>query len=131
MACVFLEHITWFLLGLEGVKEFATKRMAPDKYTFDSDIFFTVSSDLKTADIKDPVRAWIKHLQDQPGCCEYLYNLLGLIENKMLVSNPENRILASDLHHRLKKLESYFAKSPSFYLKHWTESEYNSTSNKR
>jgi hypothetical protein len=125
MACVFLEHITWFLLDFEGVERFATQRMAgsADKYNFKSDIFFTVSADLKSADIKNEVREWIKHLQEQPDCCEYLKRLLELIETRMLESNPGKRILASKLHQELKKLESFGRqdRNSSFYQKHWSK----------
>ncbi|KAK0610879.1 kinase-like domain-containing protein [Immersiella caudata] len=121
MACVFLEHITWFLLGTRAVERFAVSRLTMDtRWNFESDIFFTVSADRRTATVKPQVQKWINDLRAHPGCCEYLRQMLELIETRMLESDPERRIAASDLYRELKKLESYFRCSNSFYMKHWT-----------
>jgi len=134
MACVFLEHITWFLCGVDAVEEFAHARITNDsKWGFESDIFFTVSHDLRTATLKPEVKKWVQGLRDHPGCCEYLHSMLHLIETRMLESNPDARIAASNLYERLKKLESYFdsERSSSFYMKHWTDSKWHGTTPQR
>lgn len=125
MACVFLEHITWFLLGSDAVDEFANARLTIDtRWGFESDIFFTLSANGKSATLKPEVSQWIENLRDHPGCCEYLHRMLEIIEKRMLESDPNKRITASKLDRELMKLESFF-KSTSFYMIHWTQSKPN------
>lgn len=46
MGCIFLEFITWYLLGKEGVDEFARQRLADDpSLDMASDIFFTIRNE--------------------------------------------------------------------------------------
>jgi hypothetical protein len=129
MACVFLEHITWFLLGNSAVERFATERVTPDVRfePFTSDIYFTLNDDRRGAKIKKQVHDWINDLRANPGCCEYLHSLLGIIEDRMLQSDPRLRITASELHGELVKLERCVRLSPSFYMKHWTECKHSFT----
>ncbi|KAK4447302.1 mitogen-activated protein kinase KSS1 [Podospora aff. communis PSN243] len=122
MACVFLEHITWFLLGVAAVEQFAIARLTKEtRWGFESDIFFTVTPNRRMAVVKPQVKEWIALLRTQPGCCEYLHRMLELIETRMLESDPEKRISASELYRELKRLESCFRLSRSFYTKHYSE----------
>lgn len=123
MGCVFAEHITWFMLGYDGVKQFAQARMTPEvKYPdFYTDIFFSLSEDLSTPMLKPEVSSWIRRLQDDEICCEYLKEMLDLIGTEMLESDPQKRISAVDLVRKLTNLEKRFPHSPSFYGEHWTK----------
>jgi len=123
MAAVFLEHITWFLLGPHAVEQFAEARLTQDaRYGFTSDIFFTASDDLNTATIKQEVKDWISKLKEQPDCSEYLVRLLEIIETRMLESDPTKRIKAPQLLNKLKKLQKCIERSESFYVQNWKES---------
>jgi len=119
---VFLEHITWFLLGAGAVEQFANARLTTDtKFGFESDIFFTVSSHLKSATLKKEVGQWIERLRQNANCCEYLHSMLELIKTGMLESDPNNRMSTSSLLVQLTKLERFFNRSTSFYTLHWTK----------
>jgi hypothetical protein len=122
--CVFLEHITWFLLGHEAIEKFANARVTQDvRYGFQSDIFFTLSNDKSSATLKQEVKDWIDMLKENKGCYEYLYLMLDIIQDEMLESDKDERIDASKLHNELKDLEMNFRHSISFHTLHWSERE--------
>jgi len=104
LGCLFLDHITWFLLGADAVDEFANHRLTEDPWypEFISDIFFTASKDTRTATIKSEVRNWIERLCQQPSCSEYFLRTLELIETQMLEPDPCKRIKAIELETKLR-----------------------------
>jgi hypothetical protein len=123
MGCMFLEHITLFLTGEEGVSQFIERRKLEDpKYQgLQTDVFFEASQDLQTAKVKKGVTDWIEHLRQQPDCCEYIWHLLGLIETRMLEPNPAKRVTQTELLAELQALQRRAELSEDFYMKHWTE----------
>ncbi|KAK3308311.1 kinase-like domain-containing protein [Chaetomium strumarium] len=126
MACLFLEHITLFLMGEDGVREFTSARLAEDQKLGwkKADVFYTVSEDLQTATLKKEVKDWIEQLRRQPDCSRYIWRLLRLIETRMLEPDPANRITAKELVAEQQTLQHLTALSDSFYQKHWTETEH-------
>ncbi|KAK0725505.1 kinase-like domain-containing protein [Lasiosphaeris hirsuta] len=124
MGCVFLELITWFFYGYEGVEEFSTERLEPST-TYDGfteDTFFTLSSDRRTAELKDKVKNWIEtRLRGHALCSEYLYSMLDIIENGMLHPDSEKRLTSEKLKNKLLSLCKSGKQSRSFYETHWTK----------
>ncbi|KAI9170776.1 protein kinase [Paramyrothecium foliicola] len=106
LGCVFLEHISWYLLGYEAViKDFPDARMAPDAYSFSSDIFFSLITGPdgdKIPIIKPAVEEWIRKLREHTHCTCYIDQMLDLIENKMLEPDRKKRIRAWQLSKELE-----------------------------
>ncbi|KUI68531.1 putative serine/threonine-protein kinase tsuA [Cytospora mali] len=107
LGCVYLEFITWYLLGYEDVKyTFANQRTDDDKAKFfPGDKFFNQDEEGK-AFVKDSVYKWIWHLRSLAHCSELFHDLLDLVEKKLLVTNAQERQLnCQDLVRRLSKLQ--------------------------
>ncbi|KAG8166768.1 hypothetical protein KVR01_002457 [Diaporthe batatas] len=94
LGCVYLEFITWILLGSEGVLEFEQSRMK-EKVTrkrFQEDSFYSIhrrgrfnpwSRDYGT--VKTSVVAWTDTLRQNQRCTPFLKEFLDYIQTKMLV----------------------------------------------
>ena len=126
MGCVFLEYVTWFLTGKEGVEEFSSARatLEPVGYWVLSDMFFTMSQDGHIATLKMEVKGWIRHLEQQPECCSYLYELLNFIESRMLEPDRRKRAGIEETMRALRKLRDNCRRNKAFYHGQWKEREY-------
>ncbi|XXH04368.1 hypothetical protein Hte_010782 [Hypoxylon texense] len=127
LGCVFLEYVTWFLLGLDAVEnQFPGRRTEMDIYGFEADKFFTIHSDGHGGQqpfLKPQVMDWIAELQHHGNCSRYLYELLEIIRDKMLEPGRERRINALQLTEEMQKLRQACERNDSFYLKAIKEEE--------
>ena len=126
MGCVFLEYVTWFLTGEEGVEEFSWARTTPetDSDWILSDIFFTMSQDGHIATLKMEVKGWIRHLEQQPECSSvYLCELLNFIESRMLEPDPRKRAGIEATKETLEMFRHKCRLSKAFYQRDWKECE--------
>ncbi|CAH0058125.1 unnamed protein product [Clonostachys solani] len=123
LGCVFLEHITWFLLGADFPDKFSDDRTMKDIYGFDADTFFMLTGppDLKVAEIKPAVKQCIAMLKDNEACSWYLFQMLELIESEMLICDKKRRIRATPLVKRLRYLQEGCRHSETFYTKRWKD----------
>ncbi|KAI0600867.1 kinase-like protein [Biscogniauxia sp. FL1348] len=122
LGCVFLEYITWYLLGSDVVNnEFPELRTANDIYGFQSDTFFTIENDSTQTEakpvLKSSVKDWIRKLQANENCSCYLDQLLEIIQDRMLEPVREKRIKIMPLIKEMKKLKDSCERCDSFYLK--------------
>ncbi|KAK6949796.1 hypothetical protein Daesc_008117 [Daldinia eschscholtzii] len=122
LGCVFLEYVTWFLLGSQKVtEEFSSIRSETDINGFESDAFFIIRSIEGENDprpfLKESVKQWIEMLQDHEGCTWYLHQLLDIIRDKMLAPDRENRIKIIPLIKEMDTLRQACERNDSFYLK--------------
>ncbi|KAL0942083.1 protein kinase domain-containing protein [Colletotrichum truncatum] len=116
LGCVFLEYVTWFLLGFDVVEqEFPEKRMEIDIYTFKSDTFFSIRNHRPY--LKAAVSEWIQQLQNSADCSWYLFDLLDVIKHKMLDPNSSTRMPANQLTKRMNELWRACEDDPDYYLK--------------
>lgn len=116
LGCVFLEYVTWFLLGLEDVeKTFPDFRLEQDKHGFDSDVFFSIKD--KKAYLKSSVTKWITKLKNHRDCSWYLSDLLDIIRDRMLDPESTTRIPSSLLSKKMKDLLKTCTVDPDYYLK--------------
>lgn len=95
LGCVYLELITWFLLGHEAVGEFSRARMqdGADKSTHDK-TFFTQSCQYEgglATSLKTAVTNWFQTLRSNPNCTGDLARILKYTEDKMLVVEADRR----------------------------------------
>ncbi|EEU35231.1 uncharacterized protein NECHADRAFT_19162, partial [Fusarium vanettenii 77-13-4] len=97
LGCVFLEFVSWFLLGHdEAVFTFADERLRDEpKGTIEEDTFFIFEngqeSTPKDAKLKKSVVKWIYKLHKNPHCSGLLHALLDLIQFTMLVPSSKDR----------------------------------------
>lgn len=103
LGCMFLEFVTWYLLGWESVsKTFSNYRMEEDRYQFVSDTFFRIEGDEPV--IKPKVVEWIRGLRASPHCNQYILDFLDLIEHYMLNPDSKKRIGSDKLVNKLHLL---------------------------
>ncbi|KAI0844528.1 kinase-like protein [Daldinia vernicosa] len=116
LGCVFLEYVTWFMLGNTGLTEgFPAHRSEPDIYNFESDTFFSIRE--QQPFLKESVKSWIKQLQGHENCSWYLHQLLDIIRDKMLAPDRKNRIHIGELIKDMDLLRQACERNDSFYLK--------------
>ncbi|KAM7212536.1 Protein kinase-like domain containing protein [Rhypophila decipiens] len=108
LGCVYLEFVTWLLLGPEAVsKAFPQARseglfltQQANEPGIDDDSFFMLEVDSKgkqhiKAEIKPAVKTYFRQLRADPACSGPILGLLGVIEKGMLVPNAAQRLDAS------------------------------------
>jgi len=133
LGCIFLEAVTWLLLGPQGVEtDFPEARVwLPSEgskrvYDITDDGFFCVTMDdnnehvAPEAIVNPGVTDWIKKLREHPRCSAYLDEFLGLIGQGMLVvedGTGEERISAADLASVLGCLREKAERDANFALK--------------
>jgi serine/threonine protein kinase len=105
LGCLYLEFVTWIVLGFEAIVEFADLRSAEGGETEDingiyGDYFYT--ADLR--DVRPSVKAWATRLSEDERCSDMLYDLLCLIMLKMIRIEPHDRIDSQQLHQELLKI---------------------------
>ncbi|KAH6900601.1 hypothetical protein B0T10DRAFT_471124 [Thelonectria olida] len=100
LGAFFLEFLTWYLRGWQGVSsEFPDFREEIDYQGIKSDIFFTIinNNGQKTAIVKDKIYKWIAQLHRKREASEFVHDMLDLVQAKMLVVDPQKRITAVEL----------------------------------
>lgn len=116
LGCVFLEFITWLVLGSDGLEKFHDSRV---EKTFDSlgddayhTLIVTKDGDPVSAVVRPSVVAWIANLRRERRCSQAFGEILTLIEEHLLIAEPKNRIPALDL---LSRLEGILEESKDSY----------------
>ncbi|KAI1196756.1 kinase-like domain-containing protein [Nemania serpens] len=121
LGCVFLEFITWFLMGPDSVnRKFGDLRIDADAMAVvRSDRFFqAVSHDdgqPPVARVKPVVQQWMHILRNAGGCSQYFHDLLDLIDSRMLVVRPHERIQADELSRKLEEMYQQCLRKPQYY----------------
>lgn len=120
LGCVFLEHVTWFLLGYEAIERCSTARMESDVYQFTSDTFFSANkaegSNEYPFTIKKSVCNLVDDLKGRDDCCLYLQHFLDIIITDMLQPVYTKRIDIAQLKEKMHGL-SEKCKTDSDYWK--------------
>ncbi|KAI1149227.1 kinase-like domain-containing protein [Nemania diffusa] len=119
LGCVYLEFVAWFLGGISLVNEFTRSRISPDmgsRYKFNTDAFFDCDP-AGVRKVKDAVTKSIEYFHLHPRCTQYLHEFLKLIEEEMLVIDPESRVSCSGLYKRLNDMFKECEKSEEYTTK--------------
>lgn len=114
LGCMYLEFVTWYLMGYHAVSEdFTEFRMEEDAtYGFESDTFFTIENGKPI--IKSKVQQWIQMLRRHGDASAYTNQLLDTIE-KMLAPTSEGRIKIQKLTRELDLFRETCERDPSYY----------------
>ncbi|OHE97893.1 serine/threonine protein kinase, partial [Colletotrichum orchidophilum] len=113
LGCVFLEFVSWFLIGHNRTKkDFTDARIREDSdhtgLLFVEDKFFNINPSidgpLPTANVKRSVTSWIDDLHQQKNCAEPVHELLDLIQYTMLVPDSKERWVCSRIQPAIHKL---------------------------
>lgn len=111
LGCIFLEFVTWFLLGAEGLSLFNGDRLQDNAGSrdprFAMDNFYmlvTPERGRARAEVKPSVSNWIASLQELPRCSPFLSEFLNYIQASLLSVDRENRDHAGDVSKRLKAM---------------------------
>ncbi|GJC78824.1 cyclin-dependent kinase-like 4 [Colletotrichum liriopes] len=125
LGCLYLEFITWAILGWSGVERFGDSRAEEDDddhigtselRPVQEDVFFRkrVAKNIWTwfsksqpkvvAEIKQTVALHIKGLRGDPRCTKFLGNFLGYIEEKMLVIDSSKRATSVEVSGYMNQL---------------------------
>jgi serine/threonine protein kinase len=102
LGCVYLEFATWLLEGSAGLDEFTDKRAEAGLDAVTDDTFYSLVDG--GAVVRRSVHHWIEHLCNSPRCSNMVYDLLKLLQNRLVVVDPASRINAEDLYKELKKM---------------------------
>lgn len=143
LGCVYVEFITWIILGNEKLETFADKRMAPGvQKTVSEDTFYTVHKRkwilLRTEEYvtakKSVVRVsrpfeleplmsklmhlpqWIRRLKDHKDCSRFLREFLIYIQEKMLV-DKEERDSSALVREKLRVMSEECEQNPAYASK--------------
>ncbi|CAH0003169.1 unnamed protein product, partial [Clonostachys byssicola] len=118
LGCVYLEFISWYLLGYEAVREdyfcylgkyvksFPKMRM-DEKSDLPQDDFFIMTKNRFLsfpAVVKPGVVKWFQFLRQNKDCSQAIHDILDLIEKHMLVPNPKGRWKMFEISERLETI---------------------------
>ncbi|KAH7174220.1 kinase-like domain-containing protein [Fusarium flagelliforme] len=132
LGCVFLEFITWHLLGSDAIRprkeglgrgfvapdgylreDFCTSRQRDDNTGCRYDKFFNSYYDLPPV-VKPSVMKWIDYLRGHECCSEALNRFLDLIERHMLIARPEDRCSMLQVTTTMADILSTAQSSPAY-----------------
>ena len=109
LGCVFAECVSWLIRGSSAIDDFAEARMKDlqiPSSNFIDDHFFSLNFDSSWnpvgAVVRPAVKAWFRELENDPKCHGPIRRLLHLIEHKILVADPKQRLNAKELSVLLK-----------------------------
>ncbi|KAM5355171.1 hypothetical protein ACJ41O_001817 [Fusarium nematophilum] len=110
LGCLYLEFITWYFLGWNGVTQFSASRETKRNDLSADDCYFELSSSRDTGNIcskvKPAVIRWMAFLRQHWACSPFFHDFLDLVESSMLVvetngQRPVRRVTAADVKQRM------------------------------
>ncbi|KAH8767564.1 kinase-like domain-containing protein, partial [Hyaloscypha finlandica] len=107
LGCVYLEFITWYIHGWQGVENFERARSVDIGGTRDFK-FYTIlgykHSNRRSAVLRPSVTQWIEQLRENPSSTSYIKDFLTLVQYSLLVPDPKHRMRAKDIVAELSKM---------------------------
>ncbi|KLU85101.1 serine/threonine protein kinase [Magnaporthiopsis poae ATCC 64411] len=119
LGCVYIEFVSWFLLGHERTKsDFSQKRLDDDHNEIKEDTFFKVEADTLPvrASVKQSVLDWVKQLTKHPDCSGFLAEFLAYILSDILLAAPEKRAKSPEVAKRLHEMREKCQNDSSYCL---------------
>ncbi|KAK0620776.1 kinase-like domain-containing protein [Immersiella caudata] len=119
LGCVFMEFLTWYLLGASAVDELASLRADdPDQAPSTGDAFFEAvrASGNEGARLKPKIKEWITRLQNHRRSSCLTNDLLRLVLAEMLVIESSLRSTARDILDRLARIDQDLNNDDSYVM---------------
>lgn len=104
LGCVFLEFMTWILLGPKGLLQFREARTAKAHNGITDDTFYMLFDSgpgYRSGEVREGVRNWITNLHQCNTSSKMVRDVLDLVEKQMLQVKMGDRISA-------RKLDDFF-----------------------
>ncbi|KAH9211752.1 kinase-like domain-containing protein [Leptodontidium sp. 2 PMI_412] len=120
LGCLYLEFLTWLLMGYEQIEGFSEFRGREATGTgINDDNFFTIINDSsgQHAIVRKTVMDWKNRLHTHPKCSELIHDLLDLTMKDLLVTETSDRCKASWLFQQLKMYLDKAEKDDKYLLK--------------
>jgi serine/threonine protein kinase len=105
-ACTWLNFATWFVWGIQGVRDFAEERdeQDPNEATFSDDRFFRLTNNNVKAEVKPKVLNWVKRIRKEKKCTPLVEAFIGIAMDDMLVVDGKKRATALEISRKLEYL---------------------------
>lgn len=117
LGCVYLEFVTWLLLGSKAIQSFADNRAKHDPQTgISEDNFFTILGP-DEAEVAEGVVTWVNQLHSHDRCSQAIHDLLDLVMTDLIVIDSEDRIPSTLLSGEMKSLLDKAQKDEQYLLK--------------
>ncbi|KAL2824479.1 kinase-like domain-containing protein [Aspergillus cavernicola] len=102
LGCLYLEFITYLVLGPNAIDEFSDKRCdgSNEIREFYTDSFYSV--DYET--VKPSVGSWVGYLKQNSRCSTMMHDILDLVMREMIVIDPNERCSSLEVHRKLKRI---------------------------
>ncbi|TVY19984.1 Cyclin-dependent kinase 2 [Lachnellula arida] len=119
LGCLYLEFITWMVLGWEKLSGFPEARGMAGASGVTDDTFYTIIQDAHSRFIphgilRESVREWIRVLHEQPRSSLFIHDFLDLIEDRLLAVDPLARITCGPLNVELGGMVGRGEKEPTY-----------------
>lgn len=106
LGCLYLEFITWLLMGPAEIDRFSRHRGRDAGTGINDDNFYTVFTKPghgPEAEVRDKVTEWVNELHKHGKCSAVIHGLLDLIMERLLIVDSKNRIEAASLSDELDR----------------------------
>ncbi|KAF5865006.1 hypothetical protein ETB97_005571 [Aspergillus alliaceus] len=101
LGCLYLEFITWIVLGEEAIRKFAERRGQDDSdYELNTDFFYSTNR----MTVRPSVGEWVAHLKRESRCTLVFHELLDLIMSHMIRIDAKERSSAQIIHRKLSAM---------------------------
>lgn len=119
LGCLYLEFITWMVLGWEKLSGFSKARGMTGASDVTDDTFYTIVQDAHGrfaphGILRESVRKWIRVLHEQPRSSLFIHDFLDLVEDKLLAVDPSTRIACGPLNVELRRMVERGKKEPTY-----------------
>jgi len=114
LGCVYLEFITWLILGYQAIDEFSNCRGNTTQSGINNDCFYTISKDIVC--VRQGVIEWVHKLKQQERCSQALLDLLELIMSRLIVIESQGRISSQELHRELSVIVDRACQDKTYLL---------------
>ncbi|KAL4811748.1 kinase-like domain-containing protein [Aspergillus spinulosporus] len=117
LGCLFLEFVTYLVLGGQAIDEFSKERRR--EYTteypeFAPDFFYS-SNDYNL--VKPCVSSWVDRLKKHSRCSNMLSDILDLVMTEMIIIEPRDRSSSLEICKKLRAFMSQAEEDEGYLLK--------------
>ncbi|KAJ8067310.1 hypothetical protein OCU04_004665 [Sclerotinia nivalis] len=116
---IYLEFITWLLLGPYGIGDFSNGRGKSNSIGVNDDTFFSIvrePSQEPDAEVRDSVLEWVAKLREHERCSKAIHELLDLTMEELLVADPQDRGDARKIDARFQNIRKKAEEDTDYLL---------------